>query len=120
MTTQIQITKKVENGSFYVEATVLPNGELPQAVFLFENIGKPELGPFYAVGTLPDLLKFQEFKGEMIPVFGNRFLRGSTAKIILKHESEANEFIQRLLASLQSLKTAYTAKSSETKVYTLL
>lgn len=120
MTTKVEITKKVEDGSYIVEARVLPGGELPLAIFLFENTGTADLGPFYAPCTLPDLVKYQEFKGQMIPIFGNRFLRGSVAKIVLKQESEATAFITKLLASIQSLKTSYTQKVSETKTYTLL
>lgn len=119
MTTKVEITKKLENGSYLVEAKILPGGELPLAIFLFENTGKPELGPFYAPCTLPDLIKFQEFKGEMVPIFGNRFLRGSVAKIILKQESEVDTFVTKLLTSIQSLKLSYTQKTSETTIHTL-
>lgn len=75
MAASLTVTTTILEDQILVEADVAEGGDIPQAIFLYENTGTDELGKYFGVCSRTDYERFQEWTGTPIPVFGNKFVR---------------------------------------------
>lgn len=119
MTTQVQITKFISSGNWIINAVVLSPADIPLDVFLYENTGTTELGGYFGVANMQDYTRIQSWAGDVIPVFGNKYVKHSVANIILPVELNANSVIENIKSSITRFKAEYLTGASETNIYTL-
>lgn len=120
MSNELVITTELVDDYWLVTAELSPETTLPKDIFLYENTGTNVLGPFFGTCSVVDLTKFRVFQGDVVPIFGNRYLRYHQAKIKIALDSEINLVIQRLLKNVKDFNSAYLSMSSNTKVYPLV
>jgi hypothetical protein len=118
-TSQLQIVTQLDGDQYSITGTILTGGFLPQEIFLYENTGTTELGPYQGVADTTELTRFQVFSGTAIPKFGNAFVRSSSAKIILNVQQDATSVIQHLTNSVTNLSAALKLAASSTQVITI-
>jgi hypothetical protein len=121
MTSQLTVTKQLTTDHWYVTATIASGQTLPQEIFLYTNTGNLTLGEYSGVVTFEDFSRIQIYDGITIfPVFGNKYLRYSQAKINVYFDKNVDTVITNLIASIQTLSTAYQANSSSTTIYNII
>lgn len=105
MPNQLKVTKKLVNGKFVVEAELLPEGDLPTAIFVYENLGDATLGEYVGVVDPDELKRFKLWEGRAVPVFGNRWLRHVKMSREYPDEQAADASVQYLLGQIRRLET---------------
>ena len=119
MTDQVQITKSYRSDHWVVSASLLPSEDstLPDAVFIYENIGAPYLGPYYGVCSFEEVQRLKVWSGEETPIFGNRFVRHSVAETHLSPGADPDVAVAHILASIKALKRDMDRGSDVSQVY---
>lgn len=120
MSTALVATTELNNDHYSLSIKVQEGSDLPSSIFIYENEGERVLGSFHGVCGLEDLIRLQEFVGEPIPVFGNRFLRYSEAKIKVSLLDDPDKIIKQVTINVTSLKKAYDANRISTKIIPIL
>lgn len=122
-TSSLQITTQLQGDQWIVTATVLAGSFLPPNIFIYENTGTNQLGQYQGVCSKDELLRLQVWTGTPIPIFGNRFVRYSTAKIIIdavaNPETAPQSAISNLTSTASQLSQALQAVASTTQVVTV-
>lgn len=120
MSDTLRITKTYQEGGWLVSAEVVPsNGNtLPSAIFIYENIGEDTLGVYQGVCSFSELQRLQEWAGQRIPVFGNRFVRYSKAEILLSQGGDPDRTSSLILEGAKSLKAELLASGTVTQDFT--
>lgn len=75
MSATLLITTTTLQDQILVEASVGPGADIPSAIFLYDNTGTDQLGEFFAVCSTSDYQRFQEWTGDPIPIFANKYVR---------------------------------------------
>lgn len=78
MDTRLQFTVTLVESGFYVEAEIL-SGPNSKDIFIFENTGGTELGPYVGVVDLDQLIQYPKWEGTSVPTFGVHYLRHNKA-----------------------------------------
>jgi hypothetical protein len=118
-TSQLQVTTQLEGDKITVTALILPNGFLPQNIFLYKNTGTNALGDYYGVANVEEMTRFQIFTGTAIPKFGNAFVRFNQAKITLSVNDDSASVIAAITQGVTNLSAAMKLAASTTKVITI-
>jgi hypothetical protein len=119
----LQITTQLQEDQWIITATVLAGSFLPPNIFIYENLGTDQLGQYQGVCSKDELLRLQVWNGTPIPIFGNRFVRFNSAKIIIDAGSNPDTAPQTAITNLTNtasqLSKALQAVSSTTQVVTV-
>lgn len=119
----LQITTQLQGDQWVITAVVLPGSFLPTNIFMYENLGTTQLGQYQGVCSKDELLRLQVWNGEIIPVFGNRYVRYSEAKIVIDATSNPETAPQTAITNLTNtasqLSQALQAAASTTQVVTV-
>lgn len=114
VTTSLTTDNKVE-----ITANVVPGGTLPLDIFIYQNTGTSNLGYYVGVCNVEEYRRLQTFKGDVIPVFGNKFVKSTQAKILLEITDDPNTFIRHLVNTATFLSIALLNSSSTTQIITI-
>lgn len=118
ITSHVSVSKELTNTGWAVTAAVVPGGVLPLDIFLYTNTGQLTLGDYSGVVGFDRIQNTQIFDEHVTyPTFGNKFLRHNQAKINVDFDTDVNLVITQLIASIQSLSSAYQAGANSTTVY---
>lgn len=117
MANQLQVTKKLVDGKFVVEAELLPGGDLPTAIFVYENLGGTALGEYIGIVDPDELTRFKLWEGNAIPVFGNKFLRHTKMKRAYPSDAVADGSIQYLLDQIRRLEAELDSEGPDVEVF---
>ena len=87
MSNQLQVNLAITDDKYLLTAELILGSELPRDIFIYENVftepATTTLGAFLGTCNLGELTRFKVFAGEYVPIFGNKYLRHSQAKIWL-------------------------------------
>lgn len=120
MASQLTVHKELTPDHWYVTASIGANQTLPQYIFLYTNTGNLTLGVYSGVVSFEDLTRIETYDGSTVfPTFGNKYLRYNQAKINVGFTEDVDTVITNLIASVQTLSTAYQAGADSTTVYTI-
>lgn len=112
MSSQLNVTKDLENNQWVITAFVVPGGTLPADIFVYENSGTASLGTYYGVAGLNDLTRMQTWSGSAISKFGNKFVLYNQAKIYVDPASTPDSVIAVMVNSVKLLSTALLSTTS--------
>lgn len=94
MASSLKVTTKIQGDKKIVTAEVLPGGILPRAIFLYENTGKGQHGPYIGVCNKDELVRFKEWNPSIpTPMFGNRYVRKNEGVHVLSALESENQVI---------------------------
>lgn len=119
MSSQLQITTQLNNDLWTITATVIPGGTLPQGIFIYNNTGSDVLGPYIGVCNISELTRLQLWSGSVLPVFGNKFVRYSQAKINISIQEDLDSVIQNLINTATLLSKEIQAQGNSTQTVTI-
>lgn len=121
--TSVSVTTSLVDNKYTILAEILPGGDMPQAVFIYENLFEPPnittLGKFVGVCNVDELSRLIEYTGQYIPVFGNRFIKYSQAKIVVSTYEDVDTAIQGLIGNVKALSKELKARSSSSMILTV-
>ena len=90
---------------------------LPGDIFIYENTGTTTLGTYIGVANLDELTRLQVFDiNTAIPIFGNRYVRHSEAKIILGLNDDPAPVITVISKAITNLSTELKAKGTYSSI----
>ena len=115
----ITVTVDLSGNFWVITASVTESTIVPKEIFIYENTGTVELGNYIGVANFQELQRLQVWKGQIIPKFGNRFVRTSQAKIQLPISANPDDAVKNLVDTAKKLKTEISAVTSSTTIYTL-
>lgn len=117
MANQLQITQQLlPTGQWSLVASLVQGSDLPPAIFVYENTGKLELGKYIGVCNSDELARLQEFTGTAIKVFANKYVRSSTAKIVLDSADQIPNVTTHMSATIKSLVSQISAIGNSTQI----
>ena len=120
MSNQLIITTDLEDDHWLITAELSDSTTLPKEIFIYENTGTIILGEFYGTCSVSDLVKLQVYSSSTaIPIFGNKFLRHTQAKIKVALADDVSQVVSTLVAGVKSFKIGYLSQASKTTVYNL-
>ena len=119
MADQVNIKKSYREDHWVVTAEIIqdPANVLPQAVFIYENKGTLELGLYQGVCSFEELQRLQVWSGQIIPVFGNRFVRHTIAESHLSQGGNPDRTVALIRAGQHSLKQELLVVSEDSYIY---
>jgi len=115
----ITITTTLEPDHYVVTATAVGTDTLPSDIFVYENLGTSTLGSYYGVCSYLDYGRFQHFNGTPIPTFGNRFVKTSTATILVPLDKSPESVKAKIVSDITKFKNAFLISHTSTQVYTV-
>jgi hypothetical protein len=90
---------------------------LPGDIFLYLNTGTTTLGEYQGVCSIDEMARTQVFNPSVaIPIFGNKFVRYNTAKIVLGLTDDYNLTVTRLKTSIKALSVSISTKKNITQI----
>lgn len=109
------------SGNRVLTVSLLPiNGlypNLPAAVFVYTNTGTVSLGAYQGVGNLTDLNRIQQYSSTTsIPVFGNKFVKHTEAKITLGLNDDYLAQVTIITNAIKALSTALKLKNNISEI----
>jgi hypothetical protein len=120
MSSTLNVTKQLTNDNWVITAYLNAGGTLPREIFVYENLGTTQLGEYNGVISVIDLPRIQIWTGDIIPAFGNKFVRHLTATIHIGKDEDPDLVISNLRTSVQVLSTNFQAIQTSTQVYTII
>jgi hypothetical protein len=118
MTTNVEITKQISDGSWVVSVTVLSGSDLPNDVFAYENTGTG-LGPYFGVVSLPEYERLSRWEGVPVPIFGNKYLKDTSARVAIPLSTDPTLVIDKITKDLRAFRAAFLAVYSSTQIVAL-
>jgi hypothetical protein len=115
----LTFTTSLVNDSYHIQVNVTGGSQLPSGIFVYENSGTNLLGKYYGICSLAELTRLTLFTGEVLPVFGNRFVRSTQADISVPLDSDIAGIIATISHSVRLLNKAYTGLGSVTSIVPL-
>ena len=119
MSNTLEVTTTLVNDHWDISAQLGSGATIPRDIFIYENTGTTSLGEFFGTCAISDLTKFQVYTGEVVPIFGNRYLRHDTANISIYKQEDLAEAVTILLKNVTNFKLAYLSTSSTTQTFVL-
>lgn len=116
---ELKVEKTLGDGGWVITAEILDGGTLPKDIFIFENTGTSELGPFQGVCNFEELTMLQSWTGTPIVKFGNRFVRYRQAKIQVPVGTDADAIISVWLSSVKNLDKELKSKASSSEIFVI-
>lgn len=117
MSDQVKITKSLVDNELVVEAELLPGGDLPTAIFVYENTGEETLGEYIGVADYDELKRFQVWNDEAIPIFANKYILHTKMQRIFPTEAIADKAATHLINSVKKLALEISVATPDTQVY---
>lgn len=119
MADNVIITKTYREDHWVVSAEMQPDplNVIPDNPFIYENLGTSELGPYQGVCSFEELQRLRVWTGEIVPVFGNRFVRYSKAESHLLPGADPDRTVSIIRSSLASLKQELLSKAETSQIY---
>ena len=103
-----------------ITARVVAGSSLPTDIFIYENVFTPpqvtSLGEFLGVCNVNELTRLRSFTGEYTPIFGNKFLKYSEAKIEVSSGEDIETTILGLANDVKKLSYEYAANISSSRI----
>lgn len=107
MSSSLSITQQLSSDNKWeIIASINSGGTLPLDIFMYTNSGTSSLGAYQGVCDLPQYQKYQTFASTVIPVFGNKYLKHTQAKITVGNQDEATQVISVLTEDVEALSLA--------------
>lgn len=119
MSAIFNVKTSLEDGFFLVEGYIEPGGDIPTDIFVYRNIGEPELGEYYGVCSLDEFTTLQNFDGTRKPVFGNRFLKHDQVKIKVDLQGDLTGVVNRLKLNVSGFATSFRNNVDKTYQFPL-
>lgn len=114
------ITTELVSDHYLITVTLNPSSDIPQSVFIYTNTGDGTLGEYQGVCSIDELTRLKQFQpGVVIPIFGNKFLRHTEAKIKVAFGTNPSLVSDSVKNALKLLSSAYGLARSNTVVVTL-
>lgn len=119
MTDSVSITKTYRDDHWVISAEIVPDPDnlLPASVFIYENVGTTALGAYQGVCSFEELQRLREWSGQIIPIFGNRFVRTNLAESHLSPGADPDRTVAVIRSGLASLKAELVASGQSSAVY---
>ncbi len=115
VTTQLSSTKKLQ-----VTCHVVAGGTLPLDIFIYENTGTATLGAYIGICNLAEYQRLKTFHtGDIIPKFGNKFVKFTEARIELDVEDNPERVIHHLTNTATFLSFELSNSTAVTKLITI-
>lgn len=111
ITTNLTTDNKIE-----ILASVVEGGTLPKDIFIYKNTGTSTLGYYVGVCDIDEYRRLQTFTGEVIPMFGNQFVKSTQAKILLDITDDPNTIVKHLTNTITFLSFALLNSASTTQI----
>lgn len=96
------------------------NGAYPNLsgdIFIYLNTGTTALGEYQGVCNIDEMARMQVYNPSLaIPIFGNKFVRYNTAKIVLGLTDDYTIVVARLKASIKALSVAVSSKKNLSQI----
>jgi hypothetical protein len=118
MSSSLNITKALSTTGWTITAT-LTSSEIPTAIFVYENTGTTTLGTYQGVVASLDLPRIQVWTGAALAVFGNKYVRYTTATIHVTSDADPDDVITGLKDSVQFFSTTFKAIQNSSQVLTI-
>lgn len=110
-TTQLTSDNKIE-----VSCSVVAGGTLPEDIFIYRNNGTTTLGDYIGVCSLEEYQRFKTFTGDVIPSFGNKFVKAKEAKVLLSPTDDPSSIIRHITNTATFLSFAMSNATSITQI----
>jgi hypothetical protein len=120
MTSTLNVTKQLTNSGWVLTANIDAGGIIPREIFVYENSGTDQLGPYVGIVSVTDLPRIQIWQSSPIPVFGNKYVRHSAATIVIEAGDNPDTNILALKSSIQDFSTKLQAIQTSTQVFTII
>lgn len=115
MASILTITKQITSDhKWEITASVTPGGSLPIDIFIFENAGNGQLGKYIGVCDIDEYQRIQPFTGVSVPVFGNRYLRYTSVKILIGINDDITKVTDNITNTVKSLSTSFANAATTT------
>lgn len=115
----LKIITKVENNKWVVEFSLLPGGDFPADIFLWENTGTG-LGEYQTICTLTEYSRYKTYDPDVtVPVFGNRFLKHTSGVITADITVDPQDIRAKITSDVKVFKASYIAGESSTELVTI-
>jgi hypothetical protein len=118
MSNTLIVNTALVNDHWEITATLSP-GTIPAEVFIHLNTATNIKGDYVGICNLDELSRLQVYTGTPIPIFGNKYLRSDSVKIIVPIEADTSAIINTIVASVTTLSKAYQAEVNSTQVFTI-
>ena len=119
MSSTLNVTKQLTNEGWVVTANVSAGGSIPRENFLYENTGTVSLGEYQGVVTVVDLPRIQIWNFQVIPVLGNKYVRHSSATLIVPKDTDPDSVISRLKVSVQQFSKDFQATPTSSQTFSI-
>lgn len=107
MASTLTITTSLNsNNQWEVNASITPGGTLPLDIFIYSNTGTNQIGEYQGVTQLDDYQRLQTFNGSPIPLFANKYVKYTQAKIIMDISEDPTVVVNVITQDVQALSTA--------------
>lgn len=113
---KLSVTIRLVGDKYEVTATLVERDVLPAAIFLYENTGEQTLGEYYGVCQVADLTHRQEFVGEVIDPFGNKYVRYSSLLKLVDSIEDAESVRAWTTETVKILKQQMLSAAPETVI----
>lgn len=118
MSSQLQITTSLgPDGLWVITAQINSGGTLPKDIFMYENTGTMTLGLYQGVANLGEYQRLQTFTGSVIPIFGNKYVKYTQAKIEACPPANVQSVVTNIQTNVTNLSTAFQSQTSTTNIY---
>lgn len=118
MTTDaITVNIALSGDSWTITAQVTTPSVLPAAIFIYENTGTTILGDYVGVCSFDELQRLQVWNSQALPVFGNKFVRSTQAKITVPISVDPSTVTTNLINTAKTLKAEMLANATSSRVY---
>lgn len=116
MSSELVVTKTLSGDHWVVTGEITSSSLLPKAIFIYLNTGTEVLGEFFGTCSVDELNRFQEYVGQAIPMFGNKYIKYAQAKIKVSIEEDVNAVIAALVKNVKGLSLEYQSKPTVTTI----
>ena len=103
MSSNLTITTQYTEFQMTVTATITPGGTLPLDIFIYENTGGTTLGKYIGVCNLDEYRRLQTFTGVATPIFGNKFVKWTSAYVVLPCDTPPTDTINCITNGVKAL-----------------
>lgn len=113
MAASLVISTSIENGLWKIVGEISSSSDIPQDVFIYENLGAQGIGEYQAVCSLAEYLRLKPYvQGVPVAVFGNKYLKSTTLSRTYPLNLDVNVLITKIKQDLQKFRLEYLARNS--------
>ena len=110
MASNLNITTQL-NSEFQMTVTALitPGGTIPTDIFIYENTGGTTLGQYIGVCNLDEYRRLNVFTGTATPIFGNKFVRWTSANVVIPLDADPGLTVATITSGVQALSLEFSS-----------